>query len=200
MSNLSNSLNYLTIVLTEIKDFAFNRTLYNWDEDDAYLKGNEEFGELSSAILIITGKLPHKELNESSLGEVADNINQVFDLLTFKNTEDINIDIPISFIGSSIYNGYFRKREKLRTEETINNLEKSIKSIMLRVGKLREELFNSNSIKLTIINDLLEIGFYCFFIEQKINIEIDSMEELYSEYMDILNYYLHIKLEKWKKL
>jgi hypothetical protein len=160
---------------------------------------------LYSAILIITDKLPHKELQESSLGEVADNINQVFDLLTFKSTKCTGLDRQIEFIGSKLYLNctyrlYSGKDEKLSIEQSIEKLSDSVKSMIIHVGELRDDLFRSNSIKLHIISQFLEIGFCCYLIENKINLKNIDVEKVYFEYVSVMCHYLNLKLEKWKKL
>lgn len=51
------------------------------------LKGGEEQGELATAVLITTGEITHKKLDEAVSGEVADVIICALDVLAETNLE-----------------------------------------------------------------------------------------------------------------
>ena len=51
------------------------------------LKGNEEQGELATAVLITTGEIAHKKLDEPVAGEVADVIICALDVLAETHLE-----------------------------------------------------------------------------------------------------------------
>lgn len=58
-----------------LETYAFAKTTYNdWTNFTCFLKHNEEYGELSEAILIEIGQIKHKELAEPVFGEIIDNL------------------------------------------------------------------------------------------------------------------------------
>lgn len=70
-------------LIQSIYHYACSSNRSGWTPIDAYLKGIEEEGELSEAVMVVTGRLGHKTLNEHFTGEISDNINQLIDTLSF---------------------------------------------------------------------------------------------------------------------
>ena len=98
MSDLQNELKNIDTKLNqkivELLLWASSRDC-DWNKLDAILKGDEEFGELAEAVLVSTGRIKHKTLDEKSTGEIADNINQIIDVVSYNTNFIKKIDYLI---------------------------------------------------------------------------------------------------------
>jgi len=82
-TNIKEISKILTLKVFEAIDFS-TTTHDKWDIDSSLLKLDEEFGELSEAILFQIGLLPHKKLKEKAIGEVADNFIQICCIFSYQ--------------------------------------------------------------------------------------------------------------------
>jgi NTP pyrophosphatase (non-canonical NTP hydrolase) len=80
-----------------------------WSPTDRLAKAMEELGEVSTAVMILTGKLKHKKLDEPLVGEVADVMICLLDVLFSMHKDESNEELEEMLVQA-----LFRKSGKWR--------------------------------------------------------------------------------------
>ena len=191
---------------TEILSFGIHCSKNNgWTFLDAILKGSEEEGELSEAILSEFGRTK-KKLKEHYLGEVADNINQVFDLVSHHMDNDTHFQTrhlnnffseqfftETKFLDSLFVNNFNRESK---------NLYEIIASKMMLFITLKQKIINypesvSMNALCELISTVMAIGFLLYLNEEKMTLS-DFKPKHFDKFMEKLNKQLQKKLTKWQ--
>ena len=202
MSNLQNELknidSKLNQKIVELLIWASNRSC-DWNKFDAVLKGDEEFGELSEAVLVSTGRIKHKTLDEKSTGEIADNINQLIDIVSYNTKFIQEIDYLIKN-QNSFY---------LHLKYSFNDF-KDVDFKSLAIQKLiNYKNFKDFLIENEVINDIIrfedctkylaEINFILYLVENDIKKEEVNDETMLTSLIELFDK-LEAKSNKWKRI
>lgn len=160
----------------------------DWNLYDAVLKGDEEFGELAESVLVSTGRIKHKTLTEKSTGEIADNINQLVDVVSYK--PDFLANLGFLIINQGSFNSHIRS--SFKKYEDGNYKEIVIKKLLS--FKKYKDFFNDKDALSDILRFedctkyLAEINYILYLIENNISKEeandesvLASLEELYDK-------------------
>ena len=188
---MSMTLFLLETKLKAIMEFAI-QPRGDWDLDDAILKGAEEQGELSEAILITCGRLPHKTLSEHPTGEIADNLNQLIDVLSF-NKEKHPLNVDIQFLEAHQIVSYAQEIACPAHKTPIINA-----AIVTFKGYLHtKNTFNENPSHM-LFNALVEnlVILNCLIIAVEDNKALDQIDD---DFFDKCNRKLAIQLSKKHK-
>jgi NTP pyrophosphatase (non-canonical NTP hydrolase) len=180
--------------LQEIMKFAI-QPRGDWDFDDAILKGIEEQGELAEAILITCGRLPHKTLSEHPTGEIADNINQLIDVLSF-NEEKYPLNVDIQSLEAHEIVSYAKEIICPAHKNPMNNA-----AVVTFKGYLNtKNAFNENPSHL-LLNALVEnlVILNCFIVAVHDKKEINDIDDTFFDNANCkLATELFKKHKKWK--
>lgn len=180
--------------ITNIIKFAVARDeTIDWTFDDASIKATEEIGELSEVILILTGRLPHKSLKEHHLSEIADNINEYIDMISFSFEHYPSQLLSLDMLESSLSNT-FDSLSILSIQELNSEILKYYKNIRTSLfsvieGNINIIKFNANImiiLKLGIALDIL--------VSTTKNTKPTCLVSVISNISSILN----TKLKKWE--
>jgi NTP pyrophosphatase (non-canonical NTP hydrolase) len=195
----------MTYILDEI-DFELNKILefanqprVDWTIDDAFLKGFEEAGELAEAILVVTGRLKHKTLSESHTGEIADNVNQLLDTLSFSTvTSDIKTRYNINELYEHSENVIIGA-----THKSLNNLEYAA-ILLFKSYAHYKHLYDINPTVTTfdfLFRELVLINYVLdSIIFHKNNDGEFTQKNIFIDSTVNLCKYLDAKLNKWKSI
>jgi NTP pyrophosphatase (non-canonical NTP hydrolase) len=187
--------------IIELLKWASNRNC-DWNIYDAILKGYEEFGELSEAVLVSTGRIKHKTLSEKSTGEIADNINQLIDFASFKKEFINELDFLVS--NQSSFSIHIRHSfEKIKN----NDFKEVVINKLLTFKKFKDFLINLdiNSLNSDILRFedctkyLAEINFLLYLIENNISKEDVNDQTILTSLIELEDR-LEAKSNKWKKI
>lgn len=202
MSDLQNELKNIDTKLNqkivELLVWASSRD-GDWNKFDAVLKGDEEFGELAEAVLVSTGRIKHKTLEEKSTGEIADNINQLIDVVSYNKNFIQEIDYLIKN-QSSFY---------LRLKYAFNEF-KDVDFKALAIQKLiNYKNFKDFLIENEVLNDIIrfedcikylaEINFILYLVENDIKKEEVNDEIMLTSLTELFDK-LEAKSNKWKRI
>lgn len=202
MSDLQNELKNIDTKLNqkivELLVWASSRDC-DWNKFDAVLKGDEEFGELAEAVLVSTGRIKHKTLEEKSTGEIADNINQLIDVVSYNKNFIQEIDYLIKN-QSSFY---------LRLKYAFNEF-KDVDFKALAIQKLiNYKNFKDFLIENEVLNDIIrfedcikylaEINFILYLVENDIKKEEVNDEIMLTSLTELFDK-LEAKSNKWKRI
>lgn len=202
MSDLQNELKNIDIKLNqkivELLVWASSRDC-DWNKFDAVLKGDEEFGELAEAVLVSTGRIKHKTLDEKSTGEIADNINQLIDVVSYNTNFIQKIDYLIQN-QSSFY---------LRLKHSFNEF-KDVDFKALAIQKLiNYKNFKDFLTENEVFNDIIrfedctkylaEINFILYLVENDIKKEEVNDEIMLTSLTELFDK-LEAKSNKWKRI
>ena len=191
---------------TEILSFGIHCSKNNgWTFLDAILKGNEEEGELAEAILAEFGRTK-KKLKEHYLGEIADNINQVFDLVShhmdndthFKTRHLNNFFSEMFFTESKFFDSLFTNTFNRESKD----LYEIITSKMMLFNSLKQKVINypenvSMDVLCELVSTVMAIGFILHLNENKINL-LEFKPKHFDKFMEKLQKQLQKKLAKWQ--
>jgi hypothetical protein len=184
--------------IIELLEWASNRNC-DWNVYDAVLKGDEEFGELSEAVLVSTGRIKHKTLSEKSTGEIADNINQLIDVVSFKKEFINELDFLVSNQSSfsiHIRHSFEEIKNKNFKEVVINKLLtfKNFKDFLINLD------INSDILRFEDCTKYLaEINFLLYLIENNISKEDVNDQTILTSLIELEDR-LEAKSNKWKKI
>ena len=184
--------------IIDLIKWASNRNC-DWNIYDAVLKADEEFGELSEAVLVSTGRIKHKTLTEKSTGEIADNINQLIDVVSYKEDFVSNLNFLIS--NQSSFSLHIRNCfDKYKNDDY-----KKLAIQKLIYFKNYKDFLTTNKTESDILRFedctkyLAEINYILYLVENDILKEeandetiLTSLEELYDR--------LEAKSNKWKRI
>lgn len=195
LNNIDDKLNHKII---ELLIWASNRS-EDWNKFDAVLKGDEEFGELSESVLVSTGRIKHKTLDEKSTGEIADNINQLIDVVSFDEKFIKNIDYLIKNQNSF----YLHLKESFEDFKDVDFKSLAIQKLIdYKKNKdflVKKETFNDIIRFEYCTKYLTEINFILYLVENDIKKEevndkimLTSLKELFDK--------LETKSNKWKRI
>lgn len=182
--------------LNHIMNFAI-QPRGDWTLNDAIIKGVEELGELAETVLITCGRLTHKTLPEHPSGEIADNINQLIDVLSF-NEEKYPLDIHLQSLEA------YKLIESIEeigcpenTDPIINATIETFLAYKRTKNTFDEEpchiLFNALIENLVILNCLL------MAVHEKITID-NINDRFFLKTNTYLSSHLQKKFNKWKKI
>ncbi len=191
---------------TEILNFGIHCSKHNgWTFIDAILKGSEEEGELSEAILSEFGRTK-KKLKEHYLGEIADNINQVFDLVShhmdndthFKARHLNNFFSEMFFTEAKFFDSLFANTFDRESKD----LYEIITSKMMLFNSLKQKVINcpenvSMDVLCELVSTVMAIGFILHLNENKINL-LEFKPKHFDKFMEKLQKQLQKKLAKWQ--
>ena len=191
---------------TEILSFGIHCSKNNgWTFLDAILKGSEEEGELSEAILSEFGRTK-KKLKEHYLGEVADNINQVFDLVSHHIDNDTHFQIKHL---KNFFSEEFFTEAKFFDSLSINTLNSESKDLyeiitskVILFNTLKQKVINSPEnvymhALCELISTVMAIGFLLYLNEEKMTLS-DFKPKHFDKFMEKLYKQLQKKLTKWQ--
>lgn len=192
---------------TEILNFGIHCSKHNgWTFIDAILKGSEEEGELSEAILSEFGRTK-KKLKEHYLGEIADNINQVFDLVShhmdndthFKTRHLNNFFSEMFFTETKFFDSLYENNSNSKTTD----LYEVIVSKMVDFSSLKHNVIKyPESVSMDVLCDLIStvmvIGFLLHLNEYRINLS-EFKQKHFNYFIKELHKQLKKKLSKWQK-
>ena len=170
-----------------------------WSFSDSIMKGNEELGELSEAIQIHTGRLPHKTIDEAVQGEIADNINQVIDLFSV-----LLVDTHIAkqeILGPNELTFDINAHCNQYDIESKEGLHEMIVSYVLDYQMHRQRVIEAkNGCVATLLKPLLCLGvlFHCF--DNKISLETIGVGVVCAAMTDLHDNYLLRKFQKWQSV
>lgn len=120
------------VKITEILAFAKQVSENtDWSLQDAIAKLIEEQGELSEALMVEAGRLPHKSLSEDSYCEIADVIIQVCDVVRGINIRIKSQDILLDdFKINGLSEGTVFKNESDRVRYFISDIVPAISQLI----------------------------------------------------------------------
>ena len=197
---MSNQLIKLEQLINQIFIYASlpNR---NWTPDDALLKGIEEAGELSESVMIVAGRMSHKPLPEAPQGEIADNINQLIDTLSF----EYKSDVLLLTLQNMTYQGALDYILGFKGDDVV--LDRAAIETFKNFHKTKFD-FDYGSATLLIFNILIERLFLLNFILTAIQegaeydcvyMQFEGMsEDLFNKANKILLDRLQAKFAKWQ--
>lgn len=206
MSNLQNKLknidSKLNQKIAELLIWASNRSC-DWNKFDAVLKGDEEFGELSEAVLVSTGRIKHKTLNEKSTGEIADNINQLIDVISYNKKLVKEVDYLIQNQSSFYFHLKYSFDDfkdvdfkALAIQKLINY--KNFKDFLVQAEE-EEEIFDDIIRFEYCTKYLAEINFILYLVENDIKKEEVNDETMLTSLIELFDK-LEAKSNKWKRI
>lgn len=206
MSNLQNELknidSKLNKKIVELLIWASNRSC-DWNKFDAVLKGDEEFGELSEAVLVSTGRIKHKTLNEKSTGEIADNINQLIDVISYNKKLVKEVDYLIQNQSSFYFHLKYSFDDfkdvdfkALAIQKLINY--KNFKDFLVQAEE-EEEIFDDIIRFEYCTKYLAEINFILYLVENDIKKEEVNNETMLTSLIELFDK-LEAKSNKWKRI
>lgn len=168
----------------------------DWTKLDAFMKGIEEAGELSEAIMITCGRLPHKELSEEPTGEIADSINQIIDTLSF-TTYSGSIGNELQTIHPEIITDSIKK---LEPPEHLTLIEFALFDAFESYCDTKHFFNKKPSIAFFnfLIEDLVKINFIITAIED--NRTLSTMQNSFVKANQKLNNALKKKFKKWQAI
>jgi hypothetical protein len=181
-------------LLQEIMNFA-GQHLDGWTLNDALIKGAEEAGELATVVLIVGKRISHKTLPEIPSGEIADNINQIIDVLSFYDKDQpISLDNVERTTASSIQD----YAQEFACPDNITPLNNVICETFLAYQEAKYQ-YNRNTCHRafnSLVNDL--VIFNCLLIAAHENKTIKDINDDFFEHANaILQTQLVKKLKKW---
>lgn len=189
---------FLLSKINEVFLFASRRNT-DWNEFDALMKWDEEFGELSEALMIVSGRITHKTLSEHPVGEIADNINQLMDFVTLTDNKTMkSFDFDTSQLNYEevkwVFQQFTESQEHFKLEKSVE----FIRSLYLCQRDLRRQArpIEPLSIDLTIYN-LVVIGIYANLMFEKIDFNTFT-ESDYENSLNVISMHIDKKLNKWK--
>lgn len=202
MSNLQNKLKNIDTKLNqkivELLVWASSRDC-DWNKFDAVLKGDEEFGELAESVLVSTGRIKHKTLDEKSTGEIADNINQLIDVVSYDKSFIKKIDYLIKNQTSF----HIHLKDSFEDFKDLNFKELAIQKLMdykkIKDFSVKQETLNDIIRFEYCIKYLAEINFILHLVENEIKKEEVNDKTMLTSLMELLDK-LEIKSNKWRRI
>lgn len=163
------------------------------------LKGDEEFGELAESVLVSTGRIKHKTLSEESTGEIADNINQLIDVVSFNESFIKELEFLIKNQSSF----YLHLKHSFDNFKNKNFKELAIQKLLtyknFKDFLIEEDTFNDILRFKDCIKYLSEINFILFLVENDIRTEDVNNETMLTSLNQLFNK-LETKSNKWKRI
>lgn len=188
---------FTTIKNLILETYAFSKTTYDdWSNFTCFLKHNEEYGELSEALLVELGQIKHKELKEPVFGEIIDNL--IMCIHYYSRNESYHFSLNNHFESSfkDFIHAMFSSKDKISLIKrqfldytNSKNLVIPLESSRFEFEKTTESL---NNIFLHLIN--LAIVLY------SIKFPETSKDELLDKTLEELSFHFKKKLNKWKSI
>ena len=198
MNDLKNIDIKLNQKIVELLVWASSRK-GDWNKYDAVLKGDEEFGELAEAVLVSTGRIKHKTLEEKSTGEIADNINQLIDVVSYDKSFIKKIDYLIKNQTSF----HIHLKDSFEDFKDLNFKELAIQKLInyknFKDFLTENEVFNDIIRFEDCTKYLAEINFILYLVENDIKKEEVNDEIMLTSLTELFDK-LEAKSNKWKRI
>lgn len=181
-----------------LETYAFAKTTYNdWTNFTCFLKHNEEYGELSEALLIEIGQIKHKELKEPVFGEIIDNIIMSIHYYSRLDLHSISINDSINprtfhdFVN--IIFDHKKKNDLIQHYFQQYTLAKAVIIPLERTGFDHDKTLESlNNVFLHLIN--LSMVLYTLKYPDT------TKQDLFNKTIEELNGHFSKKIKKWKTI